>query len=72
MSPVTEEIFQNIVSIFDRQGLTAVTQVIMVTNFTTALLVIVRTFAIQPQIENLRPILNEMPESVVEKAAFGR
>ena len=43
---VTETIFQDIIPILDRQGLATVTQVIMVTSFTTASLGIVRTIAV--------------------------
>lgn len=46
MPLVTETIFQDIIPILDRQGLATVTQVIMVTSFTTASLGIVRTIAV--------------------------
>ena len=46
MPIVTETIFQDIIPILDRQGLATVTQVIMVTSFTTASLGIVRTIAV--------------------------
>ena len=46
MPLVTETIFADIIPILDRQGLATVTQVIMVTSFTTASLSIVRTIAI--------------------------
>ncbi|MBQ2137110.1 MAG: hypothetical protein II430_04080, partial [Selenomonas sp.] len=43
---ITETIFQDIIPIFDRQGLATVTQALMVTSFTTAALSIVRSIAI--------------------------
>ncbi len=43
---ITETIFQDIIPIFDRQGLATVTQVLMVTAFTTSALSIVRSIAI--------------------------
>lgn len=46
MPLVTETIFADIIPILDRQGLATVTQVIMVTSFTTASLGIVRTIAV--------------------------
>ena len=46
MPLVTETIFADIIPILDRQGLATVTQVIMVTSFTTASLSIVRTIAV--------------------------
>ena len=46
MPIVTETIFADIIPILDRQGLATVTQVIMVTSFTTASLGIVRTIAV--------------------------
>lgn len=46
MPLVTETIFQDIIPILDRQGLATVTQVIMVTSFTTASLGIVQTIAV--------------------------
>ncbi|MBR4153231.1 MAG: NHLP bacteriocin export ABC transporter permease/ATPase subunit [Selenomonadaceae bacterium] len=46
MPIVTETIFQDIIPILDRQGLATVTQVMMVTSFTTASLGIVRTIAV--------------------------
>lgn len=46
MPLVTETIFQDIIPILDRQGLATVTQVIMVTSFTTASLGIVRSIAV--------------------------
>lgn len=46
MPLVTETIFQDIIPILDRQGLATVTQVIMVTSFTTASFGIVRTIAV--------------------------
>ena len=46
MPLVTETIFADIIPILDRQGLATVTQVIMVTSFTTASLGIVRSIAV--------------------------
>lgn len=46
MPLVTETIFADIMPILDRQGLATVTQVILVTSFTTASLGIVRTIAV--------------------------
>ena len=46
MPLITETVFQDIIPILDRKGLVTVTQVIMVTSFTTAALSIVRTIAI--------------------------
>ena len=46
MPIVTETIFQDIIPILDRQGLVAVTQVMLVTSFTIATLGIVRTIAV--------------------------
>lgn len=46
MPIVTETIFQDIIPILDREGLATVTQVTMVTSFTTASLGIVRTIAV--------------------------
>ena len=46
MPLVTETIFADIIPILDRQGLATVTQVILVTSFTTASLGIVRTIAV--------------------------
>ena len=46
MPLVTETIFADIIPILDRQGLATVTQVIMITSFTTASLGIVRTIAV--------------------------
>ena len=46
MPLVTETIFADIIPILDREGLATVTQVIMVTSFTTASLGIVRTIAV--------------------------
>ncbi|MBR4696309.1 MAG: NHLP bacteriocin export ABC transporter permease/ATPase subunit [Selenomonadaceae bacterium] len=43
---ITETIFQDIIPIFDRQGLATVTQALMVTSFTTAALSIVRSIAV--------------------------
>ncbi len=43
---ITETIFQDIIPIFDRQGLATVTQVLMVTAFTTSALSIVRSIAV--------------------------
>lgn len=42
---VTETIFQDIIPIFDREGLATVTQVVMVSGFTVAALSVVRSFA---------------------------
>ena len=46
MPIITETIFQDIIPILDRQGLSTVTQVTMVTSFTMASLGIVRTIAV--------------------------
>ncbi|MCR5833985.1 MAG: NHLP bacteriocin export ABC transporter permease/ATPase subunit [Selenomonadaceae bacterium] len=46
MPIVTETIFADIIPILDRQGLATVTQVIMITSFTTASLGIVQTIAV--------------------------
>ena len=46
MPIVTETIFQDIIPILNRQGLVAVTQVMMVTSFTMAALGIMRTIAV--------------------------
>ncbi len=43
---ITETIFQDIIPILDRQGLATVTQVLLVTSFTTATLSIVRSIAV--------------------------
>ena len=43
---ITETVFQDIIPIFDRQGLATVTQALMVTSFTLAALSIVRSIAI--------------------------
>ena len=43
---ITETIFQDIIPIFDRQGLATVTQVLMVTAFTVSALSIIRSIAI--------------------------
>lgn len=45
MPLITETVFHDIIPILDRRGLVTVTQVIMVTSFTTAALSIVRTIA---------------------------
>lgn len=43
---ITQTVFEDIIPIFDRQGLATVTQVMMVTAFTTAALSIVRSIAV--------------------------
>jgi ATP-binding cassette subfamily C protein len=43
---ITETIFQDIIPIFDRQGLATVTQVLMVTAFTVSALTLVRSIAV--------------------------
>ncbi len=43
---ITETVFQDIIPIFDRQGLATVTQVLMVTSFTAAALSVVRSVAV--------------------------
>ena len=45
MPIITETIFEDIIPILDREGLVTVTQVMMVTSFTTAAFAIVRTIA---------------------------
>ena len=46
MPIVTETIFQDIIPVFDRQGLMTVTQIMIVTSFTMAALGVVRTIAV--------------------------
>ena len=61
---ITETIFQDIIPIFDRQGLATVTQALMVTSFTTAALSIVRSVAV------LR--ISTRVEIAAEAALWGR
>lgn len=61
---ITETVFQDIIPIFDRQGLATVTQALMVTGFTTAALSVVRSIAV------LR--ISTRVEMTAEAALWGR